>query len=484
MSISENIQRILQILRPPQPGASTDATRAHQRHRRALLASVSSIAARATSMGASLITIPLTLHYLGTERFGLWMTISSIVAMASFADFGIGNGVLNTVAEACGRDDVDGIRRAISSGVTILAGIGAALLAAFLLIYPFIHWANLFRVVSAQGRAEAGPAIFAFALCFALNIPLDIVQRVQMGLQEGYRTNIWQLCASAMSLVGIVACIHLHLGVPALVLSFAGAPVLGALLNSLYFFGISRRDLLPRWHLASRGMVQRITNLGVLFFLVQLVVAISFSGDNFIIAHMLGAASVPVFSVPQRIFSLITVLTSVLVAPLWPAYGEAIARGDMDWVHRTLTRTLIIVFSMTVAVSFALVLLAPRLLLLWVGPGIHPSLLLMFGLAALTVVQSLSGTMQAFLNGAGAMRFQATIHGVFLFACLGLKLWLVRRYGAAGVPWATVTTYTLLIVVPSALYMPGVLRRLKRHPELMQTAESEALQAEAGAQLL
>src|ERR1700761_8790177 len=82
--IPENLQRILQLLRPPQPGISTDATRGMERHRRALLTSMTAIAARALGMGSSLITIPLTLHYLANERFGLWMTISSVVAMASF----------------------------------------------------------------------------------------------------------------------------------------------------------------------------------------------------------------------------------------------------------------------------------------------------------------------------------------------------------------------------------------------------------------
>ena len=87
--------------------------------------------------------------------------------------------------------------------------------------------------------------MIAFAICFTMNIPMDVVQRVQLGLQEGFRTNVWQLCASVMSLAGIVGGVHLHLGVPVLVLAFAGAPVLGAMLNGLYFFGITRRDLLP-----------------------------------------------------------------------------------------------------------------------------------------------------------------------------------------------------------------------------------------------
>ena len=44
-----------------------------------------------------------------------------------------------------------------------------------------------------------------FAFCFALNIPLDLVQRVQLGLQQGFRMNLWQACGSVAGLAGVVA---------------------------------------------------------------------------------------------------------------------------------------------------------------------------------------------------------------------------------------------------------------------------------------
>src|SRR5262245_43745518 len=80
------------------------------RNRRAAVTGGTAVVARAVQVGTSLITIPLTVHYLGNERFGLWMAISSVLAMANFADFGIGNGVLNTVADAFGKNDLDRIR--------------------------------------------------------------------------------------------------------------------------------------------------------------------------------------------------------------------------------------------------------------------------------------------------------------------------------------------------------------------------------------
>ena len=446
--------------------SSNPAERSAARHRRAAVTGITSGVSRAVRIGVTFITIPLTLHYLGNERFGLWMTISSVLAMAGFADFGVGNGVLNTVSSAFGKDDWDGIRGAISSGFAVLTLIGAALMILFFCVYRFVDWGDLFRATTADARAEAGPAMVVFVVCFALNIPLDVVQRTQLGLQQGFLTNIWEIFSSVLILVGIVAVVHFRLSLAALVLAFAGAPVLGTWMNAAYFFGVSRRDLLPRWHFVSRSVIDKITRLGGMFFVLQLVVAVSYSADNFIIARILGVADVTVFSIPQRMFAVITTIVTMLMMPLWPAYGEAISRGDMHWVRHTLTRTLLGVFAFTSIVSATLLVFSNKLLLWWVGPNVHPSFVLMLGLAVWAVVSNCGSTLAMFLNGAGIVKFQVVVAAIFGIGCLLTKILFTHLYGIAGVPWATIIAYGALTVVPSIVYVPHLLRRLVHKVEV------------------
>jgi len=466
-------RRIRDFLSPGRHDRGNETGRGAERRHRAILSSITGIAARGAAMGTSLITIPLTLHYLGNERFGLWMTISSVVALATFADFGIGNGVLNAVAVASGRDDIDAIRRAISGAFAVLLGIGITLLTAFLAIYRFVSWGDLFRATSPVARAEAGPAMLVFATCFALNIPLDIVQRVQLGLQQGFRTNVWQICASLLSLAGIIIVVRLHGTVPQLVLAFAGAPVLGVALNALHFFTFDRRDLLPRWSLISRDAIAQIARLGGMFFLIQLVITFSFSTDNFIVARTLGVATVALYSIPQRMFTFISVIVFTLTTPLWPAYGEAVARGDMAWVRRTLSGTQRGALLWSTGVAIVLVLMAHRILLLWVGPAIQPTFALLVGLGVWEIVRSFTHTQQMFLNGAGIMRFQTITHCIFGVACIAAKFHSAQRYGIAGVPWAGVVTYTLLISLPNGFYTPRFLRPPTPTPTPTGDAQSD-----------
>ena len=454
------MHHIRQFLLPRKPQVETVDSRGLDRHRRALLTGATGITARAVSVGISVITVPLTLHYLGNERFGLWMTISAVLAMAGFADFGIGNGVLNTVSTAFGKDDLEGIQRAISSGFAVLTGIGATLLALFFIAYRFVSWTDLFHVISPQGRAEAGPAMAVFVACFALNIPLDIVQRVQLGLQQGFRTNIWQVLSSVMALAGVLTAIHLRCGLPALVMALAGLPVLGTAMNAFYFFGISRRDLLPRWCLVSSDVISQITRLGGLFFILQLVAAISYSADNFVVARTLGAADVTMFSIPQRLFTVIAIPVTMFLVPFWPAYGEASSRGDLSWIRRTLVRTLLSVFALTSIASAALLLASNRIIFWWVGPQIHPPFQLMLGFAVWTVISCCSSTLGVFLNGASIVRFQVLTTGAFGIGCLAIKILFARRYGVIGIPWATVLTFAVLSLPPYLWYVPRLLKKM------------------------
>jgi O-antigen/teichoic acid export membrane protein len=459
--ITAAMGRLRQLLLPRDPMNAALPSRGAERNRRAALTAGAGTLARVVQIGTSLITVPLTLKYLGNERFGLWMTISSVLAMAAFADFGVGNGVLNTVAKAFGKDDMEGVRKAVSSGFSVLNTIAAILLLSFFVAYRFVNWADFFRVVSPQAREEAGPALAVFAVCFALNVSMDVVQRVQLGLQQGYRYGLWQLCGSVAGLLGVLAGIWLHVSLPVLVVAIAGAPIFATALNAIHFFGFVRPDLRPSRALVSRDVISQIAKLGGLFFVLQVVIAVSYSADNFIIARMLGAVNVPEYSIPQRMFALVTMMSAMLVGPLWPAYGEAISRRDMVWVRCTLRASLLVVLVVTSVASATLLLLSHQLLHWWVGPRIHPPFFLLLGLAVWTVVNCCGDTLASFLNGASVIRLQVVVASIFGVGCLTAKIHFIRHYGVAGVPWATIAAYVVMVVLPYSFFVPRIVRRIQ-----------------------
>jgi len=459
--ITVTMRRVLQLLLPRDPDSLEDHKRGAERNRRAMLTGGVATVARVVQIGTSLVTVPLTLKYLGNERFGLWMTISSVLAMAAFADFGVGNGILNTVAKAFGNDDVVGIRRAVSSGFAILNSIAILLLLSFFAVYRFVNWADFFRVVSPQARSEAGPALAVFAVCFALNISMDVVQRVQLGLQQGYRYGLWQLSGSTAGFIGVLGGIWLHVSLPVLVVAIAGAPTFATSLNTIHFFGFVRPDLRPSRRFVSGDVIAQIAALGGLFFVLQVVVAASFSADNFIVARTLGAVNVPEYSIPQRMFALTGILLATLIAPLWPAYSEAISRNHLAWVRRTLARSLLIVLLVSLAASSFLLVFARKLIYWWVGSRIHPPFMLLLGLAIWSVIECCSFTLGAFLNGAAAVRFQIGLSVTFGIVCVITKVLFTRHFGLVAVPWSTIASCVLVQLIPWIIFIPRFLDKME-----------------------
>jgi O-antigen/teichoic acid export membrane protein len=429
---------------------STADGRSQERHRRVALTAAASAMAKVLSVGSALISVPLTLHYLGAERFGLWMTISALIAMLAFADFGIANGVLSVVADAHGRDDRLGIQRAVASGFFLLMGVGLAVLALFAGLYFFVPWPAVFNVTSPLAAAEAGPALAVFVSCFAANIALAVVPRVQMGLQQGFVASLWQCVGSVCGLVGVLVAVRAQAGLPWLVLALAGAPLFAAMLNSLYFFLRVRPDLLPRWAAVSRETCRHVAASGALFFVLQLVVAVAYTSDSIVIAQVLGAPAVAAYAVPEKLFSLVSLSLTMVLAPLWPAYGEAMARGDAAWVRKTLRRS--VLMAMAVAT-------APELLRLWVRDAVTPSLALLLAFAVWKVVEAGGGALAMFLNGARVIRLQVWCAIPTALLAIGLKLAWVPVLGAPGAVWASVVAYLLCTALPVALRLPALLRR-------------------------
>ena len=254
--------RMVSLLRRRPFDTSTEQGRSDERYRRAAFTSIFAFSAKVVSVVTTLITVPLVLGYLGADSYGLWLTLSSIALMLGFADLGIGNGVLNLVSEAHGRDDRLMARRAVSSGFFMLSLVGLVLLLGFVVIYRYVPWARVYNVTTPSAMSEAAPATLVFVIVWALSIPVGIVERVQLGYQRGYVNYAWQAVGSLLALGGAYLAIRADAGTPGLVLVLAGGPLLAGILNSVTEYGWVCPWLRPAWSFVSRTVLRRIFRLG------------------------------------------------------------------------------------------------------------------------------------------------------------------------------------------------------------------------------
>ena len=437
---------------------STEEGRANQRHRRILVAAATSALAKITSVATTFISIPLTLHYLGVERFGLWITMSSVIAMLGFADLGIGNGLLNAISESNGKDDIKAMQRDISSAFAILTFIAAIIFITFVLIYPFVPWAAVFNVKSFDAARDARQAVVVFLFLFALNIPVDIVQRAQMGLQMGFASNLWQIAGSICGLLATLIVIHFKLGLPWLVGALTGLPALIAIINGFIFFKFIKPEISPKWHMVQWDSARKIANTGILFFVLQVSYSLAFVSNNIIISQILGPESVAQYAVSEKLFSPIPTLLAMVLTPLWPAYGEAMSRGDSAWINRIFLRSIKVSILVSLSLGILVAFFSNEILLVWIHQYSTPSFSILSGFVVWKVLEAWGIAVSMFLNGANIMRAQAILSVMMAVSAVALKIILVHKIGIAGVIWGTIIAYATINMIPLSLILPKIIK--------------------------
>lgn len=431
---------------------STYEGRSRERLRRAALSALASALARGLAIVSTLISIPLTLHYLGPEQFGMWTIIISFTLLFSFADLGIGNGMLTAIAIANGRDDDGEIRSIVSSGYAILALIGLLISSTFIFVYPYVSWDKVFNVESDIARVEAAQALRVFALCFAVAVPLSVIQRVQAGLQQGFISSLWQGVGNVLGLIGILLAIHFEGGLPWLVLALSGAPLVVGVLNTAVFFGFARPDLRPSPSLVSRKVSIEIARLGALFLMLQLGVAVVAASDNIVISQILGPKLVVQYAVPAQMFGVISALLSIALIPLWPAYGEAMVRGDAAWARRILFRSLVFAMGFAALLSTFLVFFGRFIITLWVGHAVNPPFLLLVAFGIWKVTEACGNCFSLYFNGARVIYLQTVTSFLTMISVIALKIILISRMGINGAVWSTVIPYVCFTLFPFFIF--------------------------------
>lgn len=438
-------------------GSATEQSRGQARQRKALLSALVGVFSKLFSVVTTLITIPLTLRYLGDERFGLWMAISSVIAMLSFADLGIGNGLLNVVSSASGKDNHHLIKKYISSASIVLCVIATTILLTFGLLYSRIDWQSLFHLTTPLAIEEAGPAALVFVVMFALNIPIGIVQRVQAGLQMGFLTNAWQIMTSISTLGAVLLAVHLQAGLPYLVLAQAGVPVAIGVLNGVSFFGGRFRHLVPKLACANIRNGLSIIKVGFLFFILQIVAALIYSSDSFIIARVLGAQEVPMFTVVDKVFGLVTIVISSSLTPLWPAYSEALARGDVAWSIQIFKKSIWYSFLLSLILALLLMFFGQKIINYWLGQPMTIPLGLIIGMSIWKILESIGSALAMFLNGASIVGIQVKVAIITVILTIILKFQFVERFGVSGSIYATIICYALFALIPYFLWRKKII---------------------------
>jgi O-antigen/teichoic acid export membrane protein len=434
------------------PDGSCSTARSDQRYFRILLTALSAAGAKVVSVAVQLAMVPLMLSALGDYSYGLWLTLQSLIGFSAFADLGIGNGAMNAISAAQARGDHERINRIVTSAVTMLTAMAVVGVA----VAPVAHsWVSQ-RHVGGVHAPDIATGVAIFAAYFALALPLGFIERVNSAFQEGAVTNVAR-SGVAIAVLIITWCVARAGG------SF-GAICVATLVPQLigwlavWLVEFRRRHWLSiGWQLFDWGLARSLLGVGVLFLGIQVLSAFNWSMDNLLISGLLGPEQVTPYGVQVRVFSLVGTIASMLLTPLWPAYADAVAHGDHAWIRSTLRRSLIGAVAVSVPLAFGAAAALPFLLRVWTGDAIRTTPVLAYGLACLTVCQTICAALAMFWNGTSAIRVQFFIGLALVLLSLPLKVLVLRTHGIEWLGFLSSALIVVTVLLPAFFVVRGAL---------------------------
>ncbi len=430
---------------PVPPPVIDDEARRNRQVTRGLAAG---LVTRVVAAATPLVLVPITLHLLGRQIYGLWMTAAAIAGALTFADLGLGNGLLTRLSVLVAEGD-RARARVLTSSVYAMVATGAALLCLLAVGGGTLHlWSRVFGVEQVVDGVSTDFVISACLVAFLAFIPLLLVQRVQYACQQSAQANLWQAVATA-AVIPVVLLVR-ESRQEVILLAVLGTTPLLYLLYSVAYFRWVRPDLAPSPRLVDLAVARDMVRLGLVFMVLTTIIAVATAVDTYAITTMVGLAAVAAYVIPMRLFAQVGQLVTMLNLPLWPAHAEALARGNHAWVRRVTRRMSLVSAGAAGAVGLVLGAWGPWLLDLWTRQSLGTSRTVIVGMALWWALQAAFSPFFMVQNSQAVLRPQLVGWTAFLVVSLPAKFAVAALHQVDLIPWVAAGAY-LATVVPACV---------------------------------
>lgn len=421
-----------------------------------------SLVAKASAATHIFLSVPFVLEALGPAGFGAWATLVALVAFSGFLDFGVGNGAMNLVAAAYGRGAKVEITPILVEARRTLLKISAWLLVAIFVAGFLVPWHRVLGLPVEMAN-ESRAAVLVVLLSIAVSVPLNLANRVQLGLGRGNHAFRWQAVGQWLAVAAVILSAKADASLAVLTAAAVSTPLVALAINSLQLWRKLDVRNAPIVDETRRLAIQNAIRIdGMAFFGLQLSAALAFSADLPLISSLASAQDAGQYAIAQRLFSLVPLTLSLVWAPLWPIYRHALAGGDMSWVARTFRRSLLAAVGFSLIASTALAFAFFPITSFWVHTALDVAPLLLAGMATWCVIEAAGTALATLLNAAHVLRYQLVTSGVFALSCIAGKVWVIAHGHMEYVPWITVATYAAVNTIGLTLFRPTILSTLSQ----------------------
>lgn len=413
-------------------------------HERTLLAKKNigfSFLLKGFSIVISLLLIPLTIKYINSSQYGVWLTLSSLISWMSFFDIGLGNGLKNRLATANALKDYENAKIYISTTYAMLAMFSIGVFIVFFIFNHFINWNRILNTNSIVNLNQL--ALLTFGL-FCLQFVIQIINTVLTACHSVAKVSFIILTGHVFTLTGVYLLInYTQSSLLLLVLVSAGVPVIIQFLFSIWYYRHDLKQYAPGFKFIDFKYAKELLGLGGVFFLIQIGALVLFQTDNIIIVQLFGPTYVTVFNIAYKLFSIIILSFNIIITPFWSAFTDAYATNDMAWIKLTL-RKMRYMWLIIMVFSVLLFFGAPFIYRIWLHGSVNVPVSLSLAMVVYIVAYTWQTIHVYFLNGINKIRLQLYLVIISSIVNIPLAIFLGRKIGLAGVTWSNTIVFIIM----------------------------------------
>lgn len=405
------------------------------------------------------LLIPLTINYVSPAKYGVWLTLLSIVGWFSMLDFGLGMGFRNKFAEALAKKDYEKGRIYLSTTMAIITPTIVIFFVIFIFINSYLNWGSILNATQIE-HDELNITVILVFLFFCLRFIFGVISVVLVSDQKPALSNLLETVSSLIILAIIfILTKTVKESLILLSLTISAIPVVIAIIASIYFFSKDYKYLIPSFKYIKINEIKELFTLGVRFFIIQISVVFTLSLNNLLFSQFFNPEAVTEYNIVYKYLGIPTLLMTIIITPIWAATTEAFTKNDFEWVKNSM-RKYLIVFSLILCFIFAQVIFSSIFYKIWIGNQINISFSMTITVAIYILFFSWNTLFNTFIFGTGkiSLLFILTMIGAIIYFPLVLFFIKILNMGIISIVIANII-FLLPISITSPIQFKKIFTR-------------------------
>lgn len=405
---------------------------------------VAMIGIRGISMILTLISAPIMLHHVDRADYGVLLTLTSIVGWVGYMDVGLGNGLRNKLPELLAKGDFYSAKKIVSSCYVTLAIYVALIIVIFLIVSPFVDWLGVLNSPTSDAGEIQGLTNVVF-ISFCIQFLFGLINSILFAYQIPAFQSLFIFVGQFVALIALVIQVYMFDVTSVLQIGAVNSiiPPLVLFLGSIGLFRTKLKEIAPSFKLFEFKSVGSILSLGLKFFVLQMITIVLFQANSIIIARAVSPEAVVEYNLAFKYVSLLTMIFTIVITPVWSATTDAYVRKDFAWINKTLSFSRKVCIA-SIFIGVLMVLASKFVYSIWLGKGSidinYSTTGLIFLYISFEMLYKVYGTI---INGTGKVFAQMILTGIIAIIYIPLAIFLGNLCGLSGVLIANAIVFAL-----------------------------------------